>query len=99
MPLDFVLDCFRGKLVSGAEDDQILDASHDPPGSRVIEFALIAGVKPSIAEDFGSLLWPVPVARENVRAANHDFVVLAEFHFDAGDRRSNAGGNGMVRIL
>src|ERR1700752_2658099 len=99
MSLDFIFDCLGRKLMSGAEDDQILDASYDPPGPRSIKFALIAGVKPSFAEDFGSLLRPAPVAGENVRAAYDDFIVLGEFHLDAGDRRANAAGDGKVRVI
>src|SRR5690348_954808 len=80
---DFVFKGFRGNLVARPEDDQILDSADDTPVPRSIHFALIAGVKPSVAQGFRSLLRTVPIAWKNIRATHYDFVILAETHLDA----------------
>ena len=55
-----------------------------------IHIALIAGVKPAVAKHLRGLLRPAPVARENIRPADQNFVVLAKLHLDAGNGRAHA---------
>src|SRR5215469_7692044 len=82
---NLVFDRFRGDLVAGAKHDQILDTTHDTPGASGIELALIAGVKPPVAQDFRGLLWTIPVTREDIGPADHDLIAVGEFHLDAGN--------------
>src|SRR6058998_3451781 len=44
-----LFDWLRRDVVAGTEDDEILDASRDPPVPCCIHFSLIAGVKPAVA--------------------------------------------------
>src|SRR5579864_1253272 len=67
MASDFLFDRFWRNLVARSENDQILDSAYDPPISGSVTLALIASVKPSIAQHFCGLLRPVPVARKNIR--------------------------------
>src|ERR1700751_1180103 len=60
MASDFFFDRFWGNLVARSENNQIFDPAHDPPISGSISLALIASVKPSIAQHFCGLLRPVP---------------------------------------
>src|SRR3984885_4900639 len=99
MASDFLFDGFRRNLMAGAENNQILDAPYDPPISRTVHFALVAGAKPSIAKHFGCLLWPVPIAGKKIRPAHDNLIVVADPHFNAGNRRTDASGNDIVRIV
>src|ERR1700730_3570209 len=85
MLCDFVFDGLRRNVVAGVEDDQIFDAADDAPISASVDLALVAGVKPAIAEDAGGFFGAIPVAGENVRAAHYDFFVVGYFHFDAAN--------------
>ena len=85
--------------MAGAKNNQILDPPHDAPVSGSIHLALISGVKPSIAEYVGRLLRTIPVAGKNIRAAHDDFLVVAESHFDAGNRWANASGRDVIGIV
>src|SRR6266700_2904718 len=80
MARDFLFDSFRRDLVARTENDQILDASNDPPVPCSIHLALVASVKPSVAQYVRRLLRTVPVARKNVRPAHNDLVVVANPH-------------------
>ena len=86
----FFLNRFRSDVVAGIQNDQILQPSRNAPVSCGIHFALIAGVKPAIAQHRGRLLRPAPVAGKNIRSANEDFAILAHLHFNPGNRRSHA---------
>src|ERR1700732_2931727 len=83
MLCDFVFDGLRRNVVAGVEDDQIFDAADDAPISASVDLALVAGVKPAIAEDARVFFGTVPVTGENVRAADDDFFIFCDFHFDA----------------
>ncbi len=50
--------------------DQILDAARNPPVSGRVHFALIAGMKPSIAQSLCRFLRAIPVSRKNIRPAH-----------------------------
>ena len=41
---------------------------------RCVDFALIAGVKPAVAQHFRRLLGTVPISRKNIRPAHHDLL-------------------------
>ena len=85
--------------MAGAENNQILDPPHDPPVPRSIHLALIAGVKPSVAQHFRGLLRTVPVARKNIRPAHDDLIVVAQPHLDARNRWPDASRHDMLRIV
>ena len=86
--------------MAGIEDDQILDAADDAPIAAHIYFALIAGVEPAIAQHFCGFLRAIPVAGKNVGAANDDFFVFGELHFDARNGGTHvAGFDGNARIV
>src|SRR6516164_8700709 len=59
---ELVLDGFGSEFVAGVEDQKILDAADDAPVAAHVDFALIAGMEPAVAEDFGRLLGAIPVA-------------------------------------
>ena len=80
---DFVFDGLRRNIVAGVEDDQILNAANDPPVSASVDFALVAGVKPAVAEDTRGFFGAISVAGENMWTADNDFFVVCDFHFDA----------------
>src|SRR6266568_4067242 len=46
---DFLLDWFRGDVMSGIEDDEILDSSDDLPVSVGVHLALVASVEPAVS--------------------------------------------------
>ncbi len=56
------------------KNDQILDPADNFPVPCRIYLALIAGVKPALAQDLGGFVGPVPVPRKNIGTANDDFV-------------------------
>src|SRR5579863_5307998 len=93
------LDRFRRNLVARSQHDQILDPPRNPPIPRLIHFALIAGMEPSVVQRLGSLLRPVPVASKNVRPSYQDFVILTQSHLHAGNRRPHASHFHMIRII
>src|ERR1700745_2232072 len=82
MASDFLFDRFWGNLVARSENNQIFDPAYDPPISGSISLALIARLKPSIAQHFRRLLRPVPVAWKNIWPADDDLLVVAEFHLN-----------------
>ena len=96
--LDFLFHGFRGKLVAGAQYDQILDAADDAPRARV-QFALIARMEPSIPQHFGTLLWTIPISRKHIGTTNHNFIILTELHLDPGNRRPYSSRHRMARII
>ena len=51
-------------VVSRPKNNQVLDPPDNPPVPCRIHFALVAGVKPAIAQDFGGFLRTVPVSAE-----------------------------------
>src|ERR1700682_3346010 len=53
-PPNFVLDRFGRNVMSGIQNDQVLDAPADAPISANVYFALVAGVEPSILQGAGS---------------------------------------------
>ena len=89
---DFLFDGLGRNIVAGIEDDEVLDAADDAPIAANVHFALIAGVKPAVAQDARGFFWAVPIAGKDVRAADYDFFVFADFHFDAVDRRTHVAG-------
>src|SRR6266702_4000259 len=80
---------FRRDVVSGIQNNQILDSAADAPVSPHVCFALITSVKPPTHEGTSCLLGPIPIARKNVRAAHDDFLVLRNLHFNAPDCRAD----------
>ena len=97
---EFVFDRFGRDFVAGVEDEQILDAADDAPVAVFVFLALIAGVEPSAAQDGGGFFFAIPVAGENIRAADDEFVFFADLHFDAVDCGADvAGVNGAVGIV
>src|SRR3990172_11533169 len=66
-PEQLVLDRFRRYVMAGTQDQQILDASGDPPVSGAVRLALIARMEPAVAQDAGGGLRPPPVTLEDVR--------------------------------
>src|ERR1700730_1351307 len=66
------LDRLRRNLVPRSQNNQILDSPRNPPVARSVHFALIARVKPSLAQRVGSLLWTFPVAGKHIRPSHHD---------------------------
>src|ERR1700730_17710821 len=97
---DFVLDRFRRNVVAGVEDQQIFDAADNAPVSSRVHFALIAGVKPGVAEDARGFFGMIPVPGKNVRAADDDFFVVGDFYLDATNRRAHtARFNWNARIV
>src|SRR5277367_6384619 len=100
MRRDFFFDGLGRDVVAGIENDQIFQPSADAPVAAGVGRALIAGMKPSVAQGARGFLRAIPVARENIRAAHHDFVVLRDFHFKAGDRWTDvAGFDGRARVV
>jgi hypothetical protein len=81
------------------QNDQILDSADDAPVARRINFALIATVKPSLAQNFRGLLGAIPIAGKNIRPAHQNFLIGADFHFDAGHRRANRARFDVARIV
>src|ERR1700686_424599 len=95
----FLFQGFRRNLVAGAENNQILDPPHNPPVPRSIHLALIAGMKPSVAQHFGGLGRSIPVARKHVWAPHDDLIVVAELHLNAGNRWSDTSWHDMAGIV
>src|ERR1700687_808887 len=92
MPRDFVFDGLGRNVVAGGENNQIFDAADDAPISAQVHFALVARMKPAVAEDAGGFFGAIPVAGENVGAADDDFFVVGDFHLDAGNGLAHAAG-------
>src|SRR5438477_979698 len=63
---DLFFNGFGRDVMAGAENNQILDAAHDAPVPARVDFALVSGVEPTIAQRLGSFLGTVPVAGKNV---------------------------------
>src|SRR6266436_2987739 len=89
---DFLLDRFWRNVMSGIQDDQVLDAAADAPIPANVYFALIAGVEPSILQHAGSFFRAVPVARENVRPAHDELFIFCQLHFDSRNHRADVAG-------
>ena len=62
---EFVFDWLGRELVAGIEHEQVLNAADDAPVAAAVDFALIAGVEPAVANDFCGFLWAIPVAGKN----------------------------------
>src|SRR2546429_9808020 len=75
------------------------DAADNAPISCLVDLPLVAGVKPTVAQRLGGFLGTIPIAREDIRAAHDDFVVLSQLHFDSADRRAYAAGLYMLRMI
>src|ERR1700739_1680713 len=90
----FFLGGLGRDFMAGIENDQVLDAAADAPVAAGIHFALIAGMEPAVFEDARGFFGAVPVAGKNIRPADNDLVVLAGFHFDAGNGLADAAGVG-----
>src|SRR6266851_9293912 len=88
-PPDFFLDGFGRNVMSGIQDDQILDAAADAPIPTNVYFALIAGVEPSVLQDTRSFFRAVPITGKNVRPAHNDLIVLADLHLDSTNHRAD----------
>src|SRR5262245_4280679 len=89
---ELVFDGFGRKLVAGIENEKIFNAADDAPVAGGVDFALIAGVEPAIAQYFGGFFGAVPVTGKNIRTADDDFVVFGEMHLDAGDSTADVAG-------
>ena len=85
--------------MAGIQNDQIFQPSGDAPFSIRIHVTLIAGVEPAVAQHRRRLLRTVPVAGKNIRAAHENFVVFADFHFDARNRGADASRLDVTRIV
>src|SRR5580700_11530667 len=57
-------------IVAGIQDDQVLDASGDAPISVFVCVTLIAGVKPTVLENFRGFLGMLPVSGKNIRTTD-----------------------------
>ena len=64
-----------------------------------IDFALVAGMKPPVAQNFCALLRTVPISRKNVRPPYYDLFVFGKLHLDARNRRTHAARRDVVRIV
>ena len=62
-----ILDRLRCDVVARPQNNQVLDAPDDAPVPCRVDLALIAGMKPAVAQGFGSLRGTVPVSRKNIR--------------------------------
>src|SRR6266478_272444 len=99
-PDDFFLDRFGRYVVPGIQNDQVLDAAADAPISAHVDFALVAGVKPSVMQRAGSFLWAIPVARENVWPAHDDLLIFSELHLDPANGRADVARlDGHARVI
>src|SRR5258707_12164613 len=97
---DFFFDGFRGDVVAGVENGRVLYGGADAPVGAGVHFALMARVEPAIFEDASGFFGTIPVAGENIRAANQDFFILAGFHFNAGNGLADAAGfGGNARVV
>ena len=86
--------------MAGIQDDQIFYAADDAPVAVDVFFALVAGVEPTVLQDLGGFFFAIPIAWENVGAADYDFFVFGDFHFDAVDGGTYvAGVYGAVGIV
>ncbi len=63
MSQQFIFDRLGRDVVARAENNQVLDAPDDPPVPCRINFALVAGMKPSLAQR----PWRFPVDGSNIR--------------------------------
>src|SRR5712692_7507842 len=99
-PRDFFLDRLGRDVVSGIQDDQVLDAAADAPISANVDFALIAGMEPSVLQNAGGFLRAVPVTRKNVRAAHDDLFIFSQLHLDSSNHCADiARLDGHARII
>ena len=96
---NFFFNRLGRNIVSRPQNDQVLNPPDDAPVPCRIHFALIAGMKPAIAQTFGCFLRTVPVSRKNIRPAHDDLFILAQLHFDAADRGPDAPGLDVARII
>src|ERR1700730_3967336 len=85
--------------MAGSQNDQVLDPPYDTPVACGVDFSLIAGMKPAVAQRLGGLLRTVPVTRKNIRPAYQNLLDLAELHLDATDCRPHASGLDMAWIV
>src|SRR3989442_8269871 len=46
-------------------------------------------MKPAALHNFGAFVGAIPIAGENIWPPNNNFIVVAELHFDPGDRRAD----------
>src|SRR5260370_2393825 len=99
MASDLFFDGFRGNLVTGAENDQILEPANDAPVPRSIHLALVTAVKPSIAQNISRLLRTVPVARKNIWPPDDDLIIVVELHLNPRDCRTDAARGHVIGIL
>src|SRR5579863_2399033 len=99
MTQEIIFDRLGRDVVPGAENHQVFNASDNSPVSEGVHFALIAGMKPAMAQDLGSFFRTVPVPGKNIRSANYDLVVLAQLHFNPADGRADAASIDMFRIV
>src|SRR5215475_7920030 len=66
----------------------------------LVLLALVAGVEPASAKHGGCFFVAIPVAGENIRTANDDFVFFADLHLDAVDGRPDVSGvDGSIGIV
>src|SRR5947199_8745482 len=87
-----VLNRLRREFVAGIQNEETLDASDDAPVAAHIDLALIAGMKPAIAQDFRRFFWTLPVTGKNVWAPDNYFIVVRKLHFDAGNGGADVAG-------
>src|SRR5581483_12331750 len=74
-------------------------STNDLPSASFVKFALIAGMKPSVAQDLGGLLWAIPIAGKNVWPANNDFFAFGEPHLDAWNCRPDVTWHRIFRVV
>ncbi len=72
------------------EDDEFLLAAADGEEAVGVEVGEVAGVKPTVADDFGGGGLVLPIAEHDVGAAGEEFTVGGDADFDAGDRLADS---------
>ena len=99
LPKQFLFDRLGRDIVAGTENNQVFQPADDAPVARAIHFALVTGMEPTIAQDSGSFLRPVPIAGEDIGAAHQDLLGFAQSHLDAINRGANAACGDAPRIV
>src|ERR1700740_327001 len=64
MRQNLVLNRLRRNVMAGVEDEKVLNSADNFPISRGVHLALIAGVKPAVAQNFRGFVRTVPVSGE-----------------------------------
>ena len=99
MSQQFIFNRFRRNIVPRTQNNQILDAPHDTPIPCLVNFSLVAGVKPTVSQSLGGLFWTLPITGKNIWTPNDNLLALAQLHFNSADRRPNPSRFDMAWVI